>query len=153
MTTAVLSFLTDRFTKFLAFKYLYGKAISVIPGFFELRYAENRGAAFSILSSGNELLRKLFLIVIPILIVLIILYYGLFKETMNRLNTIGLGLILGGATGNLYDRLLHGKVTDFLDFYIGCYHYPTFNLADASVSIGCLLLIYEYHRRGGKKRS
>ncbi|TCK06290.1 signal peptidase II [Phorcysia thermohydrogeniphila] len=152
LAAALFSFVLDRVTKFLAVKFLYGKSVTVIPHFFSLRYAENPGAAFSILSSGNEILRKLFLIVIPILIVVVILYYGLFKETKDKLNITGLGLILGGAVGNLYDRILHGKVIDFFDFYIGNYHYPTFNVADTCVFLGCLLLVL-HHYLGKKMES
>ncbi len=151
LAVALFSFFLDRVTKFLATKFLYGKSVPVIPHFFSLRYAENSGAAFSILSSGNEILRKLFLIVVPLLIVAAILYYGLFKETTAKLNAVGLGLILGGAAGNLYDRILHGRVIDFFDFYIGIYHYPTFNIADACVFVGCLFLIVHHHIRNKKE--
>ncbi|MEO2068113.1 MAG: signal peptidase II [Desulfurobacteriaceae bacterium] len=138
---SIVSFFLDRLTKFLAGKYLKFKTINIISGFFSLRYAENKGAAFSILSSGNEILRKIFLLAIPIIVAGWIVYYVLTKEIENKRLRWGLGLILGGALGNLYDRIVYGKVVDFLDFYVSSYHWPTFNLADTFVFLGCVLVI------------
>ncbi len=147
LMVAVLSFVVDRATKLAAEKFLFGKVFSVIPGFFDLRYAENRGAAFSIFSSSNDIVRKVFLLFIPAIITVCVLYYILFKPVNNKLFGLGLGLILGGAVGNLYDRIIYGKVIDFLDFYIYSYHWPTFNVADVSVFIGCFLVLFSYYRR------
>jgi signal peptidase II len=144
---AVLSFIMDRVTKLAAEKFLFGKVFSVIPGFFDLRYAENRGAAFSIFSDSNDVVRKLFLLIIPAIVVVWIFYYILFKSVNNRFFALGLGLILGGAAGNLYDRIVYGKVIDFLDFYITSYHWPTFNVADVSVFLGCFLVVFSYYKR------
>jgi signal peptidase II len=147
LIVAVLSFIVDRVTKLAAEKFLSGKVFPVIPGFFDLRYAENRGAAFSIFSGSNDVVRKVFLLIIPVIIAVWILYYILFKPMNNKLFVLGLGLILGGAIGNLYDRIIYGKVIDFLDFYISFYHWPTFNVADVSVFVGCLLVLFSYYRR------
>ena len=147
LIVAVLSFIVDRVTKLAAEKFLSGKVFPVIPGFFDLRYAENRGAAFSIFSGSNDVVRKVFLLIIPVIIAVWILYYILFKPMNNKLFVLGLGLILGGAIGNLYDRIIYGKVIDFLDFYISSYHWPTFNVADVSVFLGCLLVLFSYYRR------
>jgi len=144
---ALFSLLIDRLSKSAAKKLLLGKSITIIPGIFNLTYAENPGAAFSILSSGNELVRKTFLIVIPTAIVSLLLYYGLVKGTKDRLSASALGLICGGALGNLYDRVLYGKVVDFLDFHFKGYHYPTFNVADACVFIGCAILLFRHFHR------
>ncbi|ADY73502.1 Lipoprotein signal peptidase [Desulfurobacterium thermolithotrophum DSM 11699] len=146
LIVAFLSFVLDRITKSIAGKFLYGKSISILPGFFNLRYAENKGAAFSIFSSSGDIVRKIFLLFIPAVIIAFILYYILFKSIKSRLFAIGLGLILGGAVGNLYDRVLYGKVIDFLDFYIGPYHWPTFNIADVSVFVGCFLLLIHHFK-------
>jgi signal peptidase II len=140
LVTAFLSFLADRVTKFLAFKYLIYRPVSVIPGFFSLKFAENKGAAFSFLSNGNEMLRFLFLILVPFGVVAYILYYVFRKELSFRLS-LALGLICGGALGNLYDRILSGKVVDFFDFYFKAYHYPTFNVADVCVFLGTLIVL------------
>ncbi len=138
---ALASFLTDRVTKLLAQEILKHKSISLIPGILSLNYAENYGAAFSILSSGNPLIRKLFLIILPAVITLAIGIAILFGRLKNKIEAISFGLIFGGALGNLFDRILYGKVVDFIDFHYKNWHYPTFNVADIAVSIGCLAFI------------
>jgi signal peptidase II len=144
LLTSLITFFLDRITKFLALKEL-NHPVEVIPGFLSLRLAENRGAAFSIFSTGSEPVRKFFLIVVPLLICIYILYYVL-KNRLSPKISISLGLIFGGALGNLYDRVFIGKVLDFLDFYIGNYHYPTFNVADVAVFLGTVLLILSWRK-------
>jgi signal peptidase II len=144
LLTSLITFFLDRITKFLALKEL-NHPVEVIPGFLSLRLAENRGAAFSIFSTGSEPVRKFFLIVVPLLICIYILYYIL-KNRLSPKISISLGLIFGGALGNLYDRVFIGKVLDFLDFYIGNYHYPTFNVADVAVFLGTVLLILSWRK-------
>ncbi|RUM91695.1 MAG: signal peptidase II [Thermovibrio sp.] len=144
LLTSLTTFFFDRVTKFLALKEL-NHPVEVIPGFFSLRLAENRGAAFSIFSTGSEPVRKFFLIVVPLLICIYIIYYVL-KNRLSLRISISLGLIFGGALGNLYDRVFSGKVLDFLDFYIGNYHYPTFNVADVAVFLGTVLLILSWRK-------
>ncbi len=145
LITALISFLIDRLTKVWALKELSLSSKPIIPGLFQLRYAENKGAAFSIFSSSPEPLRVFFLLVLPTLIVFFVLYYGLFK-VKDRLTSVALGLILGGALGNIYDRLFYGKVVDFLDFFFRNYHYPTFNFADVFVFFGVSLLLLKGFR-------
>lgn len=139
---AVFSFLFDRVTKFLAVELLRSPLI-LIPGVLDLRIAENRGAAFSIFSGSSEPVRKLFLIVLPVLVVLGIFLYS-FKNRPSPPVQLSLGLIAGGALGNLYDRIIYGKVVDFIDFHVGSWHYPTFNIADVAVSLGVLILLLFY---------
>ncbi len=136
-------FVLDRVTKLLAVKFLT-KPVSIIPGFFSLTLAENRGAAFSIFSSGNQAVRFFFLIVIPVAVVCWIVFYVFRRRNLSLVEIVSLSFITGGALGNLFDRILNGKVVDFIDFHIGAYHYPTFNVADVAVSFGCLLLLYKY---------
>jgi len=145
LITVFLTFLLDRITKFLAVKEFY-HPVSVIPGLFSLRLAENRGAAFSLFSSGNEVVRKLFLLFIPAAVVLFIFYYAFSRKDLNYKLSISLGLIAGGALGNLYDRIFYGRVVDFIDFHFRNYHYPTFNVADMGVFIGTLLLLVSYRK-------
>jgi len=145
LLTVFLTFLLDRITKFLAVKELY-HPVSVIPSLFSLRLAENRGAAFSLFSSGNEVVRKLFLLFIPAAVVLFIFYYAFSRKDLNYKLSISLGLIAGGALGNLYDRIFYGRVVDFIDFHFRNYHYPTFNVADMGVFIGTLLLLVSYRK-------
>ncbi len=142
--TSLSVFLADRLTKVLAYQNLK-HPIDLVPGMLSLRIAENRGAAFSIFSTGNDVLRKVFLILIPVLICLYIVYY-VFKKSVGPKTAVSLGLILGGALGNLYDRLVSGKVIDFIDFHFKTYHYPTFNVADVSVFLGTLILIVTWRK-------
>ena len=143
--TALSVFVLDRLTKLWAVRELH-QPISVIPGFFSLRLAENRGAAFSLFSGGNEFVRKLFLLVIPVVVVLAIFYYVFTRKELNRGLSFSLGLIAGGALGNLYDRLLSGRVVDFIDLHFKNYHYPTFNVADVGVFAGTLFLLILYRK-------
>ena len=143
--TALVVFILDRITKVLAVKKLHG-VVSIIPGFFSLRLAENRGAAFSLFSGGNEFLRKLFLIFVPAVVIFVIFYYVLTRKKLSFWVSVALGLMAGGAVGNLYDRILDGRVIDFMDFHFRHYHYPTFNVADVGVFVGTLLLLVFYRK-------
>ncbi len=137
---AFLAFALDRISKLWAYELLSRRTIPVVDDALSLRLAENKGAAFSLFSNSSPFLRELFLIVVPLLVVLFIVYWGLFK-VKDKFTSLSLGLILGGALGNLYDRLLYGKVIDFIDFHYKNFHYPTFNLADVFVFLGVSLLI------------
>ena len=127
-----------------------GERIEVIPGFFALTYILNPGAAFGIMAEWDSGLR------LPVLVVASIAALGfigyLYFATMSGSTaaSIGLPLIAGGAVANLYERLTAGAVVDYLDFYISDYHWPAFNLADASITTGVLLLlISSLFDRGG----
>lgn len=116
---------------------------SVIPGFFRLTHVENRGAAFGLFAdSPSEW--KIAGLVLFSLIALIIVAALLWKNSHAMTSTgVGLALILGGAVGNLWDRLVSGHVVDFLLFYIGPYQWPAFNVADSAIVIGAGLLVLE----------
>ena len=136
-------FFTDLLTKELAEKYLYNKVIPVIPHFFNLVLVWNRGMAFGMLANAPQFLRFLTLILATLIIIVItILYAYKNKDKISTLQFYSLALITGGALGNLYDRIFLGKVRDFLDFYIGNYHWPAFNIADASITIGVVLFVF-----------
>lgn len=110
---------------------------SVIKNFFAITYYQNTGAAWSILEGEQTLL-------IIISVVMIVLVYSMmfsFKE--NKLTNLAFGLLFGGIIGNLVDRVLFGYVRDFISFIIFGYHYPIFNIADAAIVIGVVLLIIE----------
>lgn len=118
-------------------------SISVIPGFFRLTRVENTGAAFGLFAdSPSEW--KIAGLVLFSLIALIIVATLLWKNSHSMTTTgVGLSLILGGAVGNLWDRLLSGHVVDFLLFYVGQYQWPAFNVADSAIVIGAGLLVFE----------
>ena len=107
----------------------------IIDGFFYITNCHNEGAAFS-LFSGNVL----FLIFIT-LIVLFLIYRTINKENVNKIGILAYGLLLGGILGNLYDRIFYGYVIDYLDFRIFNFNFAIFNLADAAIVIGAILLI------------
>ena len=122
--------------------FMYG-SYKVIDGFFSLVYVMNPGAAFGFLAEAPEIFRYLFFISITVLAILLIIYYILKSKSQDVLIVISLTLIFGGAVGNLIDRIRFGAVVDFLDFYIGTWHWPAFNAADSAISIGAVLMIWE----------
>jgi signal peptidase II len=134
----------DRWTKhILAQKLTLYHTISIIPGFFSLTHVRNRGAAFSILADSSSPLRTVFLIAFSAISVLILIWL-IWKPGQLRTTTgVALALILGGAAGNLFDRIAYGEVVDFLLFYFRQWDWPAFNVADSAIVIGGLLLIFE----------
>lgn len=132
----------DHASKQLAPVYLAGSKSVVLAPFFELTLAYNTGAAFSLLSDAGGWQNGFFVIVgaIASIALLVMLQRATSHE---RQMEIALWLILGGALGNLANRLLYGHVIDFLHLYYGSWHWPIFNLADVAISIGALLLVLD----------
>lgn len=129
----------DRISKIITRTYLeVGESISVIGNFFCLTHVQNSGIAFGINFKGGPILFTIFAIIAVIGIAIYI--WKVRGEHM--LKNISLALILGGAIGNLLDRFLFGKVTDFLHFSIGRYQWPVFNVADSAVTVGMILFLY-----------
>lgn len=120
------------------------ESIPVIPNFFSLTYIRNPGAAFGILASSSNGFRLLFFGFTSLfaLVLLGTIFFRLHHDDwIGRLSIAG---ILGGAIGNLLDRLRFGEVIDFLDFYVQSYHWPAFNVADAAISVGVCFLIFHF---------
>ncbi len=119
----------------------------VIPGLFQLTHVKNRGAAFGLFADSPSELKIVLLIAVSVLalgLVLVLLWRHQPGAWPGAWRTgVGLALILGGATGNLFDRLLHGSVVDFLDFYLRSYHWPAFNVADSAIVVGAGLLVLD----------
>ncbi len=142
---AVLSlavFFADQATKKLAASALAGSApITVLP-IFELRYVENPGAAFGLFASAGAAGRY-GLAAFSIAATLCLAWWLLLYRRITWIEAWAASLLLGGAAGNLYDRVMAGRVIDFLYFHIGPYGWPAFNLADAALSVGVLLLLAE----------
>lgn len=135
--------IVDLVTKRLAEIYLAGKSIPVVPGFFDLVLVWNTGAAFGILGQAPEVVRKLVLVGSSLIAAIITSVYVLKKfRSLLWIEIVSLSLIAGGAVGNLYDRFFLGAVRDFLDFYVGGHHWPAFNVADASISVGIALFLF-----------
>ena len=117
--------------------------IQIIPGFFRLTHLENRGAAFGLFADSPSPWKLALLVTFSVL-ALVVVSRLLWKSSSSLTTTgVGLSLILGGAIGNLWDRLTAGHVTDFLLFYIGQYQWPAFNVADSAIVVGAGLLVYE----------
>lgn len=118
-----------------------GESLPLIP-FFNLTYAHNPGAAFSFLADKDGWQRWFFAVIaLAITAALLVMMYR--SSASQKLNNIAYAMIIGGAVGNLTDRLVHGYVIDFVDFYINNWHYPIFNIADAGICIGALLIVLE----------
>jgi signal peptidase II len=140
---SALIFALDRLTKrLIEARVSVFDAHTVIPGFFDIVHARNRGAAFSMFADSTSPWRPFFLIGLSLAALVLVAAILRNASRLDRTTAIGLSLILGGALGNVFDRIVSGAVTDFLDFYIGELHWPAFNLADSAIVIGsCLLLI------------
>ena len=134
----------DRFTKWtVAHRLALHDSIPVIPGLFRIIHAENPGAAFGLFADSPAQWKVVVLIVFS-LIALLIVSTLLWRNSHSLTTTgVGLSLILGGAVGNLWDRLVSGHVVDFLLFYIGSYQWPAFNVADSAIVVGAGLLVVE----------
>ena len=118
-------------------------SIRVVPGFFSFTHIENRGAAFGIFNDSPTPW-KIGMLVAFSLLALVIVSRLLWKNSSCISSTgVGLAMILGGAVGNLWDRLAAGHVTDFLLFYVGVHEWPAFNVADSSIVVGAGLLVLE----------
>jgi signal peptidase II len=133
----VLDLLTKRWVEAVLF---YGEQIP-LTGFFNLVLTYNAGAAFSFLSDAGGWQRWFFSMVAVGASMLII--YLLRKHATDQLFCLALSLILGGALGNLWDRVTLGHVVDFLDFHVAGYHWPAFNIADSAIFLGAVLLILD----------
>jgi signal peptidase II len=122
----------------------------IIDGFFNLTYVRNTGAAFGIFSGSHEAFRLPFLILVSVLALgFVVVMLKRLRDEEKGLIT-ALSLIIGGAIGNLMDRILYGEVIDFLDFYWLHYHWPAFNVADSCITIGVLITLFYLIRAKGE---
>lgn len=138
--TALIVVALDQLVKLLVkTNFKLHEELELIPSFFSLHYLENDGAAFSILQD------KTYLLILVALICLIFMIYYIQKEkSFSKLSSISTGLILGGITGNLLDRIFYKKVIDFLSFTFFTYSFPVFNIADIGITVGVVLLLIYY---------
>ena len=119
----------------------YG-SIVVISGFFDLTHIYNTGGAFGFLAGKSSLFRHLFFLTASAIAMGMIVYLYLKTPREFLFLRSGLAMILGGAVGNVIDRIRLGKVVDFLDLYVKDLHWPAFNIADSAISVGILIFIY-----------
>lgn len=142
---AVIVILIDQISKItIAKAFVYGQ-VRALTSFFNLTLVYNKGAAFSFLASESGWQRYLFtgLGIVAALVIIMLLK----RHAGQRLFCWALALVMGGAIGNVIDRMLYGHVIDFLDFYMGNWHFPAFNVADSAICIGAGLFILDELRR------
>lgn len=133
----ILVILVDFFSKYMVSKLMtVNETINLIDNFFRITYVKNTGAAFSIFSNNTILV-----IIISVVVIGFLLFYIYKNKGNNKLENVSYAFILGGAIGNLIDRLVYGYVIDFLDFEILSYNAPIFNLADTFIVIGVILFL------------
>ncbi len=146
MTIIILSIIfliVDQITKILVVNSLVpGENIEIIKNIFNIIYTNNTGAAFSILLG-----KRIFLIVVAVLIIGVLLYYIKRNKIEKKIDIIALSFVIGGSLGNLIDRIVRGYVIDFISIKIGNYNFPIFNVADILIVIGVFLLLLSSRRR------
>lgn len=131
----------DQTTKYaITQSFLFGESLAV-TSFFNVVLTYNTGAAFSLFANGGGWQRSFFILIA--LLASVVIINLLRKHHRRSLFSLALSLILGGALGNLWDRLQLGYVVDFLDFHYAAYHWPAFNVADSAITVGVILLVWD----------
>jgi signal peptidase II len=141
--------LSDQVTKqWIHSSYRLGETLSIISGFFSITYVRNTGAAFGLMAQADPAFRIPFFVIVPMVALIAIGYiFRRIADTDIKLS-VALSLVIGGAIGNLIDRLLYGFVIDFLDFHWRYrYHFPAFNVADIAICIGVGILMLDLLRQ------
>ena len=138
---ALVIFLADQFTKVLILGYYQLGDSTFVTGFFNIVRVHNSGAAFSFLAGASGWQRWFFVAIGAAAVVFIV--WMLRSHPGQKLFSFAMACILGGAVGNVLDRLMHGYVIDFLDFHIANWHFPAFNVADSAITIGAVCLILD----------
>ena len=134
----------DQFTKFLVLESLQlNQSITIWPDYFYFTYIQNRGTAFGFMSDMDPVIRLPFFVTITVAAAFIVYSYQRVIKEENLLSRVALGLVWGGALGNLVDRLVYGKVIDFIDVRYDDFHWFVFNVADSFITVGLLYLVFE----------
>ncbi len=149
LTVSIVVIVADLVSKYFASSLLeYANPVPVIDGFFNFTLLHNTGAAFSFLASESGWQRWFFIsLALAVSIALVVWLKGLKDEPWTAASV---ALILGGAVGNLYDRVTLGYVVDFLHFYWDSYHFPAFNIADSAISVGAAMMVLDIFRQEKK---
>lgn len=147
LAAAILA--ADQASKFAVEKFTApGSFQVVIPGILNLVHTSNPGVAFGLFADSQAPWRAPLLILFAAVVIGLIIWMLTTRRAGGSMGSYGLALILGGAVGNVVDRVFHRSVTDFIDFHIGSYHWYTFNVADTAIVIGAALVILELLRDG-----
>lgn len=145
----------DQLTKgYFQSNYQLGQSTAIIDGFFNFTYVQNRGAAFGFGAQSNDIFRLVLFKILPIFVVLVLLWI-IWKDRNDKtkaLSSWAYGLIVGGAVGNLIDRIGLDYVVDFLDFYIGKHHYPAFNVADSCITTAFFMIVLDMYLEEKRKK-
>lgn len=150
LLVSVVVIVLDQVSKYwITQSFQYGDSLAV-TSFFNLVLIYNTGAAFSLLAAAPGWQRGLFIAIA--LIASVVIVYLLRRNPGNALFSLALSLVLGGALGNLVDRVLLGHVVDFLDFHYGSHHWPAFNVADMAITGGAILLVWDSLKKPAVKR-
>lgn len=118
----------------------------VVPGFFNLVHILNKGAAFGLLNDNGMDWQRWFFIAVSLVAVAVVFHLLRTEHLAVPFMRAGLGLVLGGALGNLVDRVRTGLVVDFLDFHVGVHHWPAFNVADSAITVGVFAMFVSLYR-------
>jgi signal peptidase II len=138
---AVSVYLLDRLTKLAVVeKIQLFDSVTVVKGFFDLTNVQNTGAAFSLFAQADDGFRVPLLVASSVAAILLLLYFLRKVDPRETLVIVALAMILGGALGNLTDRLLYGYVIDFINWHIGEHYWPAFNIADSGITVGVCIL-------------
>ena len=139
---SLLTLVLDQWSKWLVELHIdRHDSFEVIPGLLNFTLVRNTGVAFGLFAAHDDFSRTLVLTLLGIGALLFVAYYYFLIPREERLLLIALALVIGGAIGNLLDRIMNGGVTDFIDFYYGTYHWHTFNIADSAITVGIALMI------------
>ena len=123
------------------------QSIPIIDGLLSLTYIRNPGAAFGLFADSQNGIRILFFVTVSIIAILFLISLYSKIPQKNLIGRLAIGMVLGGAIGNLIDRVRFGEVVDFIDFYITTHHWPAFNIADSCISTGVVLLMWYFLRQ------
>lgn len=144
ITIASLTILLDQATKLLIMENMVvGQSIPILDGWVNITFVRNPGAAFGFLASSSERFRLPFFLAISVLAIGVVLFFYFKGARENVLLQVGLSLVLGGAIGNLIDRVRFREVVDFIDLYYKRFHWSAFNVADSAISVGVCFLILD----------
>jgi len=144
----IVGLVLDQATKLsIIDRFYYGERLVVIPGIFDLTHVRNPGGAFSLFADGPFEWRMTFFVGATLLAVGLLIVFLIRHEAAEWLTPLALGLVMAGAVGNLIDRIAYGEVVDFIDVHLWAgYTWPTFNIADSSIVLGVLFLLFEVFR-------
>jgi signal peptidase II len=146
---AVAALAVDQLSKFAVEKFVSpGSQHVLIPGLLNVLHTSNPGVAFGLFADSESSWKPMILIGFSVLVIAMLLWLLITNRAGGPLGQYGIALILGGAAGNVLDRFLRHRVTDFIDFYFRSYHWYTFNIADSAIVIGAALVVLELFRDG-----